>query len=134
MNPNSANQRWSFWEYRVYPDGTKKPTFHTVKENCARFGRKVFGSATEMNIQAAVDDHGRLYWEIKVRTEGHPVHEGPYTEYVHELWVVFFKNGFGPSCEVQSHARLEAGSRQDGTPSDQLIIMPRLQVDPAVGE
>lgn len=130
MDPNSKNQRWSLWEYRVYPDGTKKPPFQTVKENCARFGLKMFGGASEMNVKAATDEHGRLYWEIKIRTEGHPVHEGPYTEYIHTLWKQFLLNGFGPASEVRPHARLEAGDRQDGTPADQLIILPQLKVDP----
>jgi hypothetical protein len=127
MNPNSANQRWSLWEYRVYPDGTKQPDFQTVKVNCAKFGRLVFGSASEMRVKAATDGTGRLYWEIAIRTEGHPVHEGPYTEYVHSHWRRFLENGFGSASEVQTHARLEAGSRQDGTPADQLIIMPSLR-------
>jgi len=114
----------------VYPDGTKKPPFQTVKENCARFGLKMFGGDSEMNVKAATDEHGRLYWEIKIRTEGHPVHEGPYTEYIHTLWKQFLLNGFGPASEVRPHARLEAGDRQDGTPADQLIILPQLKVDP----
>lgn len=123
MNPNSQNQMWSFWEYRVYPDGTKKPTFQFVKRNCARFGRLLFGSASEMRLVCATDDHGRLYWEVAARTEGHPVHEPQYTEWMHNQWTKFFKMGFGDGCEVRSHARLEAGDRQDGTPADQLIML-----------
>lgn len=126
MNPNSANQRWSFWEYRVYPDGTKTPPFQMVKENCARFGRLVFGSASEMRLVHATDAGGREYWEIAARSEGHPVHDPLYTEWMHEQWRLFFRHGFGQSCEVQAHARLEAGSREDGTPPDQLIIIPEL--------
>lgn len=126
---NSAHQRWSLWEYRVYPDTTKRPDFATVKANCARFGRLVFGSASSMEVRHATDGQGRLYWGVKVLSEGHPVHEGPYTEWMHGQWRRFFSHGFGPSTEVQCHARLEAGDRQDGTPADQLIVLPRLQTD-----
>jgi hypothetical protein len=129
MDPNSANQRWSFWQYRIYPDRTKRPEFPTIKENCARFARTVFGQASEMRVVVATDQHARLYVEVSVRTEGHPVHEAPYVTYMHEQWDRFLRNGFGPTCEIQSHAHLEAGSRQDGTPADQLIILPTLRVE-----
>lgn len=124
MNPNSQNQCWSFWEYRVYPDKIQQPTYALVKENCARFGKKMFGTASQMRIVCATDNMGRLYWEIAVRSEGHPVHDPMYTEWMHAQWHRFFMGGFGSTCEVQSHARLEAGDRQDGTPADQLIILP----------
>ena len=124
---NSQNQRWSFWQYRVFPDSTKRPTYELVKENCARFGRLVFGSASQMRLRQATNDVGRLYWEIAVRTEGHPCHEAQYVEWMHTNWKRFLKEGFGQSCEIHCHARLEAGDRQDGTPPDQLIILPSLQ-------
>jgi hypothetical protein len=126
MNPNSTHQRWSLWEYRVYPDGTKRPDYATVKKNAARFGRVLFGSASQMRLTCATDQYARLYWEIAVLTEGHPVHEPLYAEWMHKQWARFFRQGFGPSCEVQSHARLEAGDRQDGRPADQLILLPAL--------
>jgi hypothetical protein len=129
MNPNSQHQRWSLWEYRVYPDTSKRPTFASVKENCARFGRLMFGSVSEMRIRSGTDAKGRLCWEIAVLTEGHPVHESPYTEFMHAQWRKFLHNGFGQSCEVYVHARLEAGDRQDGHPADQLIIMPTLKME-----
>ena len=129
MNPNSSHQRWSLWEYRVYPDTTKRPPYALVKENCARFGRLIFGSVSEMRIRCATDHHGRLFWEVAILTEGHPVHEAPYTEWMHAQWRTFFRNGFGPSCEVQAHARLTAGDKQDGMPADQLIVMPLLKLE-----
>jgi hypothetical protein len=125
MNPNSAHQRWSFWQYRIYPGGTKRPDFATVKQNAARFGLLLFGSASEMRVVQKTDDDARLYWEISVRTEGHPVHDPLWVEWVHAQWRRFLVHGFGDS-EVLCHARLEAGDRQDGTPADQLIILPAL--------
>ena len=97
-----------------------------VRQNAAHFGRLLFGSASEMRLVCATDDHRRLYWEISVRTEGHPVHEPKWVEWVHTQWRRFLVNGFGVSAEIQCHARLEAGDRQDGTPADQLIILPSL--------
>lgn len=127
MNLNSDNQCWSFWEYRVYPDGTRRPDFALVKANCARFGRLMFGSTSEMKVRYAAE-HGRAFWEVAVLTEGHPVHDPAYTEWMHRQWQRFFHAGFGPSCELQSHARLAAGDRQDGTPADQLIMLPSLEL------
>lgn len=128
MNPNSTHQMFSLWEYRVYPDPARRPQFSTVKANAARVGRVLFGSATEMRLVCATDDAGRLYWEIAARTEGHPVHDPHYVEWMHANWQRFFHEGFGATCEVQAHARLEAGDRQDGRPADQLIIVPTLVV------
>ena len=125
MDPNSSHQRWSFWEYRVYPAFAQRPAFALVKANCGRVGRLLFGSTSRMRLRCATDATGRLYWEIAVLTEGHPVHDPQYTEWMHTQWRTFFQRGFG-ACEVHAHARLEAGDRQDGTPPDQLIIMPPL--------
>jgi hypothetical protein len=129
MNPNSQHQRWSFWEYRVYPDSTKRPTYELVKKNAARFGRLLFGSASQMRLTCATDDVGRLYWEIAVLTEGHPVHEPGYVSWVHHQWAKFCRQGFGQTCEIRSHARLEAGDREDGRPADQLIMLPPLSAE-----
>jgi hypothetical protein len=126
---NSAHQLWSLWQYRVYPDATRRPDFARVKTNSARFGRLLFGSASEMRVRHATDQRGREYWEVAVLTEGHPVQEAPYTDWMHRQWETFFRRGFGPTCEVQPHARLEAGDRGDGKPADQLIIMPSLRLE-----
>jgi hypothetical protein len=56
------------------------------------------------------------------------VHDPAYTEWVHDKWRTFLTMGFGAQSDVQVHARLEAGDRQDGRPADQLIIMPTLSV------
>lgn len=126
MNPNSAHQRWSFWQYRVYPAWNHRPDRATVQANCARFGRRAFGSASAMRIVCRTDATGRLYWELSIRTEGHPVQDPLYSEWMHLQWRRFLANGFGPTAEIHCHARLEAGTREDGTPADQLIILPPL--------
>lgn len=124
MNLNSAHQRWSLWEYQVFPD-TRRPTYELVKATAARFGRLVFGSASRMRIRCATDAYGRLFWEVAVLSEGHPVHDPAYVTWMHAQWRRFFALGFGPG-EVRAHARLEAGDREDGTPPDQLILLPPL--------
>lgn len=129
MNPNSAHQRWSFWRYRVYPNRRLMlPPFEAVKLNAGRFGRLMFGSASEMRVVIATDSDARLYYEVSIRTEGHPVHEAPYVAWIHDQWRHFLHNGFGPEVEIQTHAHLEAGDRQDGQPADQLIILPSIRL------
>lgn len=134
MTPNSAHQWWSLWQYRVYRDSTRQPDFATVKALCARFGQQLFGRASQMRIVYRTDGLGCPCWEISIRTEGHPVHDPQYVAWMHDAWRYFFARGFGPSCLVQAHARLEAGDRQDGTPPDQLILLPALADEDAHGE
>ena len=107
----------------------RRPDYPTVKSNCARFGRIVFGSASSMQVRHATDAQGRAYWEVSVLSEGHPVHDTTYTTWMHAQWTTFFEHGFGVGCEVQTHARLEAGDRQDGRPSDQLIVLPSISLE-----
>lgn len=125
MNPNSANQRWSRWTFTVTPGRTLNRSFAVLKENCARFGRKAFGGASEMRITQTGADV-----TIEVRTEGHPQHEAPYVEWMRQQWERFLINGFGAGTTVALKTKLEAGSREDGRPADQLIILPSLSVNP----
>lgn len=119
MNPNSANQRWSKWVWFVVPGRTLQRSFAEVKINCARFGRKAFGAASQMNITQT----GRGYL-IEVLTEGHPVHDPDYLRYMRENWQRFFETGFGVGTKSKLTAKLMAGSPQNGKPADQMIIMP----------
>lgn len=126
MNPNSTNQRWSRWAFVVRPGGTKRPPFEDVKANAARFARKGFGSASQMNVSSYSDGTVR----IMVRTEGHPVHEPTYVEWMTAQWQRWALNGWGPGTVLScAEAKLEAGSRQDGTPADQLIIAPQVALE-----
>ena len=124
MNPNSANQRWSKWVITIRPGGTKKPPFATVKANCARFGRSRFGSASNMRVTAYPD---RVL--VEVLTEGSPVHDPQFVSHMRAMWDGFAAQGWGRGTTVELDARLMAGSRQDGTPSDQLIIAPPIIFD-----
>lgn len=119
MNPNSANQRWSKWTFTVHSGGTRRPTLLDVQANCARFGRKAFGSASQMRVQVWND--GRV--TIEVMTEGAPVHDPAFVDYMKRAWARFAVNGWGAGTTLQLETKLLAGSRQDGTPSDQLVMV-----------
>jgi hypothetical protein len=68
---------------------------------------------------------------VEVLTEGHPVHDPQFKQYMADNWRLFFVSGFGLGTAVKMTAKLMAGSRQDGTASEQLIIMPTIS-DPAL--
>jgi hypothetical protein len=43
-------------------------------------------------------------------------------------WQRFFESGLGQGTTVRMKVKLMAGSRQDGTPSEQLLIMPHINL------
>lgn len=122
MNPNSAHQLWSKWIWVVA--AVKHPKFEEVKLNCARFARKVFGNATAMKIDQKADNT----WTISLLTEGHPVHDPRYLAYLKSIWVRFLKNGFGEASKIIVDVKLTAGSRQDGSIAEQMIIIPAINL------
>ena len=94
-----------------------------VRANCARFGRKAFGSASQMRVRR--NSRGYL---IEVLTEGAPVHDPAFVDYMRCAWQVFFEHGFGLGTKTKLTAKLMAGSPQDGKPSEQLLMMPALEI------
>lgn len=127
MNPNSQHQRWSKWVFRILPGELKRPTYCDVKHNAAKFGRLKFGMTTVMNVEQQYNrETKKTEWVIMARTEGHPVHDPDFVSFMHQEWTRFALMGFGVGTECKlEQAKLEAGSRQDGSPTDQLIIMDR---------
>lgn len=123
MNPNSQNQRWSKWVWFVVPGIIKSRPFREVVDNISRFGRKGFGSSSQMRVRQT----GRGYI-IELLTEGAPVHDPTYRKYMDECWKKFFTNGFGQGTTVKMSAKLMAGSPQNGQPSEQMLIIPPLRV------
>lgn len=121
MNPNSANQRWSRWTIVVSPAKSIPRNDATVHANTARFLRKAFGAASEARI---TKQNGQ--WIIEVRSEGHPVHDPTFVGFMSSSLLQFFVMGFGVGTKVATVARLEAGSAQDGTPPEQLVMLPSL--------
>ena len=106
----------------VTPGRVMQRNFAEIKTNCARFGRKAFGSASEMRVT-----QGKVL-TVEVRTEGHPVHDIAYVTWMTEQWKKFFVSGFGVGTTVKCTTKLEAGDRQDGRPAEQLIILPPFAV------
>lgn len=85
--------------------------------------RKGFGSSSQMRIRKI-----GLQYVIEVRTEGKPVHDPGFVKYMADSFSKFFKVGFGNGTTTETEAKLEAGSRQDGTPAEQLMILPGLKI------
>ena len=130
MDPNSQHQTWSKWTVTVTPGSQMARTIRThaeVMSNAARFFRKAFGTATQCRIHAV-----NGLWTFDVRTEGHPVHDPKYADYMAQAFARFFTAGFGPGTQVTTASKLEAGSRQDGTPADQMLILPTFVLDSKV--
>lgn len=123
MNPNSQNQIWSKWVWFIVPGVIKQRSFSVVKDNIARFGIKAFGSGS----QARIRQTGRGYI-LEILTEGHPVHDPAFKQYMKENWEKFFVSGFGNGTTVKMTAKLMAGSGQEGKPADQMLILPKLEV------
>lgn len=121
---NSTHQRWGEWRWDVVlgPEA-KRPDFKTVQINAARFARVLFGTAAAMNIRELGGD-----WCIRVIAEGPPVHDPNYVQYIHDVWEKFLKNGFGADVHVHASVRLLAGSREDGAPAAQAMMLPSLKI------
>jgi hypothetical protein len=132
MNPNSKNQLWSCWIFTVTPGLHRSltrqgPSFAMVQANCARFGRKAFGSAGQMHIERKLHER-RVVYVVQVRVEGPPAHDPEYVAFMQRSWERFFVEGFGYNTTVSLEVRVEAGDVQDGRPPAQLIILPPLGV------
>lgn len=148
MNPNSANQWWSKWTFIVFPQRPHAQHLEEVTTNCARFGRKAFGGATEMRVREVEQlppdirhlvsrgiTRRRLLknvWIVEVRTEGESTIDQQYVTSMGRQWTRFFREGFGQQTQVEVKVKHEAGSRQDGTPADQLIMLPPMAVEGVV--
>lgn len=130
MNPNSQHQIWSKWQFGVVPGRKLRRSIEEIKVNCQRFGRKAFGSAAAMRITIPTIDGVRCLL-VEVLAEGHPVHDPKYVEWMGDQWRTFFTKGFGNGTVMRLETKIEAGSRQDGTPSDQLIILPSIAIEGA---
>lgn len=128
MDPNSANQTWSRWTWEIVPSRSLLMwTFPEVRTNCARFAKRAFGLATQMRV-TQVDN----WWRVDTRTEGHPAHDPSFRAWMLGNWDKFLRAGFGSDSKIDVEVKVEAGSLQDGTPSQQLIIMPTIEIEPEV--
>lgn len=125
MNPNSTHQLWSKWMWLVRPGRKTVLPFEPVKAAIARFTKAHFGSAGQMRITERLD----CYY-IELLIEGKPAHDPEYIVHTAFVFENFFSAHFGAGTRTTlSGPRLMSGSRQDGTPPDQLIILPSLRWD-----
>jgi hypothetical protein len=137
MDPNSQHQLWSRWIFHVFPHRlVSQRQFQDVRDNCARFARRMFGSAGQMRVEykklqfrrAGHESRQRYGWLVEMRVEGHPAHDQDFTTQMCAKWQRFFENGFGAGTFIWFRVYVEAGDKQDGKPPDQLIIVPPLAV------
>ena len=122
MDPNSTHQLWSRWTWYVRPGRTLALPFEPVKLVLTNFVRSQFGSTGQMRITEPLD-----HYLIDVRIEGRPAHDPDYVRITAPKFEAFFVSQFGVGTVVRLHGpRVEAGSRQDGRPPDQLVIIPSI--------
>lgn len=119
---NSAHQLWSLWVWRVEPQRKVALPFEVVKSTAARFVRRQFGSAGQMRIT-----EDTTAYKFEVRVEGPPAHDPAYVTAIKTVFARFFVEYFGPGTQVVlTGPRIQSGSRQDGRPPEQLIILPSI--------
>jgi hypothetical protein len=121
---NSAHQLWSKWTITITP-GAKRPDAGTVSANCARFARRIFGSASEMRVTG----QGQ-HWRLEIRTDGAPIHDDGYVEHIRRAWHHFAVLGFGAGSITHCDVKLEAGERADSKPPDQVLMLPHVTLNP----
>jgi hypothetical protein len=125
MNPNSAHQLWSKWIITVRANTPYTPAYAEMRQNVGRFLRKGFGSAGQWRLRWFPRNN---VWVVQMLAESarHP-HSKQDFDYFKDAFVAFFRNGLGQQAHVHIKARLMAGERLDGRPSDQMLIMPSLR-------
>jgi hypothetical protein len=123
FDPNSQHQTWSLWTFVVKPGVILDRPFREVKYNFTHFARKAFGTATELKLE-----WDGSHYHFKARTEGHPAHDPNFVKYYRENFTKFFVNGFGIGTTVTLDVKLEAGSRQDGSAPEQLLMLPNISL------
>lgn len=127
--PNSQNQRWSRWLFGVRTD-RRRPSVQECIENARRFFVKGFGSAGRVRC-----DRRGTYYSFVVEVEGPPAHDPAYREHVKAQFAEHFvARGFGQGARlVTFEVGLLSGSHEDGSPPDQLLVLPHLKLGIDVG-
>lgn len=134
MNPNSSNQLWSRWTAIVSVPFAKvllSPTFETeMRRATATFYRRLFGSATEMKIDAFPSVDGRARFVVDCRTEGRPANDPLFRRQAKKEIANFFGKNLRRHGEVhvRIEVRIEAGDPGDGKPPSQLIVAPPISL------
>jgi hypothetical protein len=124
LNPNSANQIWTAWKWTVRPGRRLRRPFEEVKLNISRFAATAFGSVTRLRIAECAEAY-----VIEATTEGAPLHDPDFRDYMERNWKKFFILGFGEDTTVELRTTFLAGSQQDGKPPAQWIEIPTIRME-----
>lgn len=135
IDPNSQHQLWSEWIFTIYT-GSKRAPFGEVKYNAAKWLRQGFGSVgraklEEQIVTATLPDHSKVLENvvvITVQVEGAPAHDPGYVASVRRGLSRFVEQGWGAMAASTVTVRVLAGDVQDGTPRQQLVVMPSIPV------
>lgn len=126
-NPNSGHQRWSKWTFHFLLRSAEQPALDYVRDNARRFFAHLFRTTAG---RVRVTQFGRR-WTVELQVEGVDVHDPQVQTRVRQQFARdFVRNGFRKQNAwlLRMEAALIAGSREDGTPCDQLIVMPMLSL------
>ncbi len=135
MQPNSAHQTWSKWEFGVLANPRKLPSKTAVLDNARRYfaaGFKSDAGRISVQLLRTPDDVHHLrratYYYLVVQIEGPPVTDPDYCRQVRvDFEQRFMQPGFGSGARlVLFRSQLLAGARDDGQPPEQLIVLPTL--------
>lgn len=123
-DPNSGNQRWSKWRFTFVIVGAQ-PTVSYVRENAQRFFAQLFRSTSGAVRVTQIQRR----WHVELRMEGIDVHDPAFRQQVQKQFVCdFLQKGFRGVRFIEMEAGILAGTREDGSPRDHLIIMPLLSI------
>jgi hypothetical protein len=127
MDPNSANQLWSRWTFRVHG---KRIPLPEVKRNVARWLRRGFGK--QDFGRAKVDEvahDGFVSYRIVAEVEGVEARDPGYVDSVRRDFNMFIQKGWGITAYGTMEVKLLAGDPGDGRPSDQLMVLPSIPLE-----
>lgn len=126
MDPNSTHQLWSKWLIGVRPSLPVLPAWRELRANLVAFLKSTGKFKSGTLVQIKQFPRGYVV-ELLTDTDLHP-HDDSIVEYYRDSFERFFRNGLGASTRVFLKAKLMAGERLDGRPSDQMLILPRLEI------
>lgn len=123
MDPNSTHQRWSKWMF-VIRAHRKRPSKADIIDNARRFFALTFRST----VGQVMVDVWRNTYTIYLVIEGPAAHDPSVQDAIERQFREhFICRGFGVGARLEKmEVGLLAGSREDGRPPDQLIVMPRI--------
>lgn len=133
-DPNSEHQLWSKWVFVVHaypPRVGALPNDETVKENCVRFFTKLCkGRSAQLSItRPELESAAFVRWVFTLRVDDKRALDTMYQRWVLEQITHFMKNGFGADTYVYlKPVVIEAGDTEDGKPTSQLLVLPRIPV------